>query len=386
MSRLRLLLVQPSAQLYGADRAMLSALPELTESFDVTLAVAAPGPVLERARAMGAETIVLPDFALRRRNVRPIAFVPYVVRIARAIVRLTLLHRRQHFDLVYSNSLTALLGPALSRAWRTPHVLHVHECPETNAIQLRALLWSIRHGTDRVVCNSDATRQWVLANAPALTGRTLVVHNGIDLPQPGQPPPPASRLRVSCVGRIHPKKGQGVLLEAAKALADEGVELDLHFYGDHLPEHRDLWEDLLRQVDESALAECVTWHGFIDDTASMYRDHDVAVVPSVLPEEFSLVSVEAQSMRLPVVATGPGGASEVIVDGETGLIVPPRNAKALATALAYLADHTERRATMGELGRARMEAKFSRAPFGRRVRDLCLAAARRHLDPEPGRP
>jgi glycosyltransferase involved in cell wall biosynthesis len=108
----------------------------------------------------------------------------------------------------------------------------------------------------------------------------------------------------------------------------------------------------------------------------MYRDCDIAVVPSVMPEEFSLVCVEAQSMRLPVIATGPGGASEVIVDGETGLIIPTDDAGALTKALASLADDPERRATMGRLGRERMEALFSRAPFGQRMRDLCLETAR----------
>lgn len=377
MSRLRLLIVQPSAELYGADRALLSALPELTETFDVTLAAAAAGPALDRARALGAEVVVLPDFATRRRHLRPLAVAPWLVRVLVAMARLTRLHRRTRFDVIYSNTLVTTIGPLLSAVWRIPHILHVHECPESNAGFLRAVFLTVRLGTDRVVCNSDATRRFVVERAPSLAARTSVVHNGIDLPEPGPPPPPSDRLRITCVARIHPKKGQSVLIEAARTLVADGVPLELHFYGDHLPEHRPLWTALLDRVDEAGLDKVVTWHGFIDDTAAMYRDCDVAVVPSVMPEEFSLVCVEAQSMRLPVVATGPGGAAEVVVDGETGVIVPPDDAPALAAALAYLADRPDRREEMGERGRARMVANFSRAPYGRRMRDLSLELARK---------
>jgi hypothetical protein len=355
---------------------MLSALPELVDAFDVTLAMATDGPAVARARAIGAEVVVLPDFAIRRRHLRPLGILPWLARVATALVRLGRLHRRQRFDVIYSNTLTASIGPLLRRAWRVPHLLHVHECPEARAGIMRAIFLSIRAGTDRVVCNSEATRRYVVANEPALAGRTLVVHNGIDLPGPSGPPAASDRLRITCVGRIHPKKGQWVLVEAARALVRDGVELELHFYGDHLPEHQHIRDGLLRQVDEAGLAKCVTWHGFIDDTAAMYRDRDIAVVPSVMPEEFSLVCVEAQSMRLPVIATGPGGASEVVVDGETGLIVPPDDAVALTAALSSLAADPDRRTTMGRLGRERMEARFSRAPFGQRIRDLCIETAR----------
>jgi len=377
VSRPRLLLLQSSAELYGSDRTMLNALPELVETFDVTLAVARDGPAAERARVIGADVVVVPDFAIRRSNFRPLGLVPWLARIARAVLRLRRLHRRRRFDVIYTNTLTpSMIGPLLRLVWRVPNLLHVHESPEANAAVRRVIFLAIRAGTDVVVCNSEATRTYVIANGPALADRSVVVHNGIDLPEPTDPPTPADRLRITCVGRIHPKKGQWVLVEAAEALVRDGIQVELHFYGDHLRQHESIRDDLLRQVDEAGLAKCVTWHGFVDDTAAMYRDRDIAVVPSVMPEEFSLVCVEAQSMRLPVIATGPGGASEVIVDGETGLIVPPDDAAALTKALASLADDPDRRATMGALGRERMEALFSRAPFGQRMRDLCLETAR----------
>jgi glycosyltransferase involved in cell wall biosynthesis len=203
------------------------------------------------------------------------------------------------------------------------------------------------------------------------------VHNGLDLPGPPPPPSPAPRLRVTCVGRIHPKKGQGVLVEAAASAAADGAEWELHLFGDTLPEHEELRLGIERQVQEAGLEDRVHWHGFVDDLGLLYGGADVAVVPSVVPEEFSLVCLEASAMGLPVVVTGPGGASEVVLDRETGYVVPPRDAVALAGALRALERDPAGRRRMGCRGAERATTRFSRTAYATGVVEVC----RRALDP-----
>ena len=367
-----LLIVAPSAELYGSDRALLSALPELTEAFRVTLAVPAAGPAVALAVACGAEVIVLPDYAIRRRNLSPTQIAPWVARTAVALTRLHRLHRQRRFALLYSNTLAAGIGFILRPLLRIPHVVHVHECPSGRPRLVGLLLLVTRLSSDRVICNSAYSRHFLTDHQPSLVSHSVVIHNGIDLPEPLASRASMGTFRVTCVARIHPKKGHEVLIESIRHMETEGRPVELHVFGDNLPEHEDLRCRLEHQVEQSGLQDAVIWHGFVDDTAAMYRDCDVAVVPSVVPEEFSLVCVEAQSMTLPVVVTGPGGASEVVVDGETGLVVPPGDARALADALSALERDPDRRRRMGRLGRERMVAKFSRAPYARRVRDLCL--------------
>lgn len=372
----RLLVVAPSAELYGSDRALLTALPSLAGAFAVTLAVPTDGPAVERARALGVEVIALPDYAIRRRHLEPRALGPWVWRMAVAVARLHQRHRRGRFDLLYSNTLAAGIGPALKALWRIPHVVHVHECPTGPTWFVRSLLRLARLTSDRVICNSRFTLDFLVAREPWLEARTTVVHNGIELPEPDGRPEGSDALRVTCPARIHPKKGHSVLAEAVRRCQQQGRRIELHLFGDNLPEHTELRHRLERQVDEGGIGELVTWHGFTETTATMYRDCDVAVVPSVIPEEFSLVCVEAQSMRLPVVVTGPSGASEVIRDGQTGLIVPPGDPEALVTALSTLHDDPERRQQMGERGRRRMLTHFGRERYADRVRDLCLETVR----------
>ncbi len=361
-----------SSTLYGSDRSLLNALPDLAQAFSVTLGLPADGPLVERARALGAEVLILPDYALRRRYLRAAQVPPWIVRYMSSVARLHRAHRSRPFDLVYSNTLAAGLGPMLRLLWRVPHLTHVHECPAEPWWLSPGMTRLARMSSAVVICNSRTTREFVVGLEPRLGERAVVVYNGIPIPDVversvGAP----GTLRVCCVGRVHPKKGQGTLLEAARLAADEGSRWELHFYGDTLPEHEPLRRELLALARDLRLEDRVHWHGFVEDTDAVYRDADVCVVPSVVPEEFSLVCAEAQARSLPVVVTGPGGASEVAVDGETGLVVPPLDAAAMASAVRRLEQDPAEREAMGRAGRARMLSCFSRDRYGKEMRVEC---------------
>lgn len=366
--RCRILILTSSAELYGSDRSLLNSLPELQQSFDVTIGYPDDGPAADAARALGIDVEILPDFALRRRNVRPAGVIPWWRKVRGARTRLDTLHRQRPFDLIYSNTLASTLGPALRRRWKVPHVLHVRECPLEPRWQIQTLLTIAERGADLVICNSHYTRGLALSVRPSLAQKAVVIHNGIDMP----PPPDGAGtradgpLRVVCVGRIHPKKGQGVLVEAATRARAEGRSWELHFYGDALPEHQGLFDEIRAQVHAGGLDDTTHWHGFVSGP-ERYLDADVATVPSVLPEEFSLVCAEAQHMMLPVVATGPGGPSEIVVEGETGFIVPPKDADALYRAIAVLDDDRARAHAMGQAGHRRVDERFTRQRYADHV-------------------
>lgn len=373
--RRHVLVLAPSADLYGSTRSLLNALPSLVETFHVTLAFGEEGPAVQRAQASGAQTCVWPDFALRRRYLRIRGLSTWVRQCVAAFRLAARVHRGHPVDLVYSNTLACGIGPMLRLRWRVPHVVHMRECPFQPRWLPKVLLRAARLSSDLVICNSESTRAFLLKFEPALLNSSVVVHNGIELPTPRSRPARTSMepVRIACVARIHPKKGHAILLEAAH-LARSAVGLgawEIHFYGDTLPEHEGLRLDLVARVHEHGLDDAVHWHGFVADTREMYQDTDIAVVPSVQAEEFSLVCVEAQSMELPVVATGPGGPSEILIDGETGYIVPPGDAAALAEAIGRLARDADLRRNMGRLGRERMLVNFSREVYGERVRALC---------------
>lgn len=363
--RPRALVLTPAADLYGSDRALLLALPAMLEEFDVVLVSAADGPLLPQVAALGAEVHRSADWALRRRGLRLAALPATAWRLVRAARQLRRLHREHHFDLVYANTVANALLPFLGRLVPgATIVVHVREVPRDRGGLARVLFGAVDRVADTVLCNSAFTGNLVGTLVPGLRDRIRVVPDGIEALDPVTPGDADDGvLDVVCVGRIHPKKGQQVLIDAAIIAAAEGHLWRLHFWGDALPEHAELDASLRLAAADPRLGGRVFWHGYDADTRRLYEGMDVAVVPSVLPEEFSLVTAEAQVVGLPVVATGPGGPSDILIEGATGCIVPPEDPAALAAALVALED-PERRRAWGIAGRARTLERFTVERYG----------------------
>jgi glycosyltransferase involved in cell wall biosynthesis len=111
-------------------------------------------------------------------------------------------------------------------------------------------------------------------------------------------------------------------------------------------------------VQEHHLDPFVRFWGFRKDIPEILAQVDILVVPS-LQEPFGKIIIEAMAMKNPVIASRVGGIPEIIVDGQTGILVPPGNAEALRLALASLLENRAMREKMGIEGRKRVEQRFS---------------------------
>ena len=224
----------------------------------------------------------------------------------------------------------------------------------------------------RVIAVSRKMREDILAHFDADPSRVVVIHNGIDpdLFTRTEQRDALERLGVRepyvlFVGRITDQKGIFHLLEAAPRLP-AGVQLVLCASAPDTPEI------------EARLRQAVTGHPRIrwinemvpvDVVTQLYSHAAVFCCPSVY-EPFGLINLEAMACQTPVVASGVGGILEVVEDGKTGLLVPPADPEALATALnRVLANPTLGRA-MGQAGRRRVEEQFSWASVAERTEQV----------------
>jgi glycosyltransferase involved in cell wall biosynthesis len=356
--RPHLVVLTPSADGYGSDRAVVAALPAMLRSFDVTVIAAVDGPMLDAARATGARVEVTHDFALRRRFFTPQGFVPAAVRVAAALAHLRRVHRRHPIDLVYVNTVAVALLPGLRLAVPAPVVVHVREVPRTSGRLNRVHFGVIDRVATRVVCNSTFTARFVGELTPSLSDRCVIVNDGVQALPAALPPSDDGVLDVVCVGRLHPQKGQSVLIDAAALATKAGHRWRVHLWGDALPEHAEVEAALHEAVARHGLKDVVVFHGYSSDTASMYDSMDVAAIPSTWPEGFSLVTAEAQMASLGAVATGPGGPDDIIVEGVTGRVVGFDDAEALWHALAEAQDPAVRD-RWGRAGRERAIERFT---------------------------
>jgi glycosyltransferase involved in cell wall biosynthesis len=169
---------------------------------------------------------------------------------------------------------------------------------------------------------------------------------------------------IGAVSRLAWKKGVSHLLDAVPSLLEAVPEVTVLLVGDG-----PLRGDLEAQAARLGVAGRVLFLGPRRDASTLLPAFDVLVLPSVV-EGMSNTLLEAMAARLPVVATDVGGNPEVVVDGETGFLVPPGDPGRLAAATLKLLQAPEMARDMGAAGRRRVEAHYRADAMVRRIEGL----------------
>ena len=194
-----------------------------------------------------------------------------------------------------------------------------------------------------------------------------IVHYGVAAHDAVQPYAGA-QPRLLCIGRLIPIKGHLVLLRALAQARARVPSLTLDIAG------RGPLEPALKEfARELGLEGSVRFLGFVSPIQKAVEEAAIVVVPS-LGEGFGMVALEAMERARPVIASAVGGLPEIVADGETGLVVEPGDAEALADAMATLGGDLGRAAAMGRAGRERALAEFPPERSVVRIEELYRAA------------
>jgi glycosyltransferase involved in cell wall biosynthesis len=164
------------------------------------------------------------------------------------------------------------------------------------------------------------------------------------------------------------------LLDAVKDLKKKNIPFECHFVG----AWSDITETLFKQkIEESGLSEVVFAHGpkYGADKYSYFQSADIFLFPTFYHyETFGIVNLEAMQHGLAIVSTPEGGIPDVVIDGETGFLVPQKNSKDLADKLELLIHQPELRTKMGMAGKKRFETNFTLDRFEKRFFDILKQA------------
>ncbi len=246
---------------------------------------------------------------------------------------------------------------------------HLHTAaahPASFLVTLRGALPGTSIGSDTLQRLTLRSADWVtgvsaavLARArelaPEITSRSSVIHNAVDVSAFIPEPLPSHPPRLIYLGRLYPEKGVDLVLTAFGTLVERFPDARLVIAGDG-----PLRTELEQLAFDLRVANSVDFVGWVtpEKVPALLNSATVVVMPS-RSEGLPQVALEAGLMARPVVATRVGGLPEVVVHEQTGLLVEPEDAKALAEAIALLLDHPAMAAQMGQAARRRAAAVFN---------------------------
>ncbi|MBI3948855.1 MAG: glycosyltransferase [Acidobacteria bacterium] len=216
---------------------------------------------------------------------------------------------------------------------------------------------------DLTIVESQINRQAALSNYKLDPAKTVTVFHGIDVTRFDRQfdrkvilqelrLPPAPTI-IGTVGRLTPQKAHHIFLEAAALVKKSCERIKFIIVGDG-----ELRQELERRAQQLGLNEEVLFTGYCRDVPRLLSVFDIFVLSSEF-EGLPLSILEAMAAGRPIVATRVDGVPEAVVEGETGLLVPPRDPAALATAILKLFQNPPLAQAMGQAGRRRVEAMFA---------------------------
>jgi glycosyltransferase involved in cell wall biosynthesis len=324
---------------------------------EVTLAVP-PGSVLgARARAAGLSVFEGAEFRKPK----------HVVGLARDVGRLAAHLGATPYDLVDAHGSQDLWTTVIARrraARALPLVFTRHNTKRVAHHLFNR--WLYRQVDFMIVVSASVIERYEpLLAAGALDPRRIAVvhsayrpdrfHTGIDgLALRAEVGATPEAPVIGCVARLVPDKGQDDLLRAAPAILERHPDAIFVLVGAGTAA-----EPLQRLAGRLGVTSAVRFLGFRDDVPRITAGLDVAVLPSVDCDASSAVLKEALACGVPAVATDIGGADEILRDGVTGLVVPPRDPPRLAAALLSLLEDRARARAMGRAGAADVSVRFT---------------------------
>ena len=269
-------------------------------------------------------------------------------------------------------------APAWSALWaarqaKLPFVTTYHGVYSAKG-GLKRLYNSVMARGDRVIANSDFTARHILAEHPWANGRIVTIHRGVDIAKFSPSAvsaerkdallkswklQPATGATILLPARLTGWKGHREAIAAAALLKAQGAAFRMLFVGD--AQGRDGYsQELATLIAAASLDGQVMMVGHCDDMPAALALADIVIAPSNLPEAFGRVAAEAGAMALPAIGSSIGAQGEIIVNGATGLIVPPANPEALAAAMSrLLAMGPDGRRAMGDAALLRVRERFT---------------------------
>lgn len=362
-----ILFIHQSAELYGSDKTLLLLLTHLDKSkFKPLVILPNEGPLKEGLEKENIEVIIAPVLKLSRKMFTFRNGIQFLKDLKKGLSILEGLHKKHHFDLIYSNTLAVLLGMIFAKKRKIKHLWHVHEIivhPKIIATTFPKLLSKY---ADIIVCNSCATLKNLVDRKKNLAPKSIVIYNGIDPINSDLPVATKkdfgfndSDIIITLVGRISRLKGHKWLLTTLVKHFSSNTNIKVVFVGSPVQGQEYYATEIEQFIANNQLGEVVKILPFAKNLSQIWDITDIALMPSTEAESFGLVALEAMQAKKPVIASNLGGLKEIVSHNETGFLVEPNDVEALFLALTELIINAKLRGEFGDKGYQRAVKEFS---------------------------
>ncbi|MEV7610142.1 glycosyltransferase [Microbacterium sp. NPDC089320] len=331
------LVAHPGAEMFGSDRMLLeSVIGFVASGARVVVALPARGMLDVELRRAGAEVVILPMLVLRKVLLTPRGLPTLFRDMFRGLGATWRLVGRVRPDVVYVSTIIVPQWPLIARVRGIRAVSHVHEAEASGNRLVNALLYLPHLAAHRTLVNSRFSLDTITHALPQLARRSVVVYNGVASPQLTATPRRSidGPLRVLYIGRLSPRKGPDVVIDAAARLAQSGQDVRVTLLGAVFAGYEWFEDDLRRRAADAGID--VVFAGFHQSIWPFLEDADVLTVPSRVDEPFGNTAVEGILARRPVIASDSSGLREAAGGYPTSILVPADDPEALAASLAQI--------------------------------------------------
>lgn len=369
-----ILFLHSAADVYGASKVLIQTLIAFQQSgYKCIVIVSAPGPFSDKVEALGIKMYFIRLGVLRRKYNSVFGFLNRLFFLTKAIIKINKLIKIHEIDYIYSNTTSVITGAFLSKWAHKPHIWHIHEI----IIGPRPVLWFLsylmEHATNLNITVSSATfHHWNSIN-PSLNKKhkLISIFNGLDsTPYLNSPIKELSNnndiVTIGMIGRINNWKGQTYFIDIAAEIKKIKNAGNLRFKnikflmaGDAFPGDEYLIDELEQKKKSLNMSSDINDIGYAANNVDFFKQIDLLITPSILPDPLPTVVLEAMAAGKPVAATKMGGALDMIIPNETGILIPWDDAQKASLQIVDLINQPELMNSMGLKGRQRVQSHFS---------------------------
>lgn len=350
-----ILFVHSSSELYGSDRSLLNIVKNIDKSkYNIYIVLPCIGPLVDEMKKIkGVEVKIFEVAVLRRKNLSVKGIFQYIKDYIKSIKYLKNIIKQYNIDIVDTNTAVVFPGAIAAKKTNIKSVWHIREII-SNKYENRIISFIMNKYADIIVANSKATGNALKVNQDKIR----VVYNAVEEKEDIKYNV-HDQLVVGMAGRINRWKGQKLFVDAAKLVHEKIPNVIFKIAGDVYIGEEEIKKELEEYISEKKLDKVVKLLGQVNNMSEFYADIDIFVLPSIQPEPFGLVVIEAMEYGLPVIATNHGGPVEIITEGEEGYLVDYKDANQMANRIIELVSDPDKRRYMGENARNKKRKEFS---------------------------